>query len=188
MSWDSIIGQLRVKQILRSSIESRRLPHAYLFTGPDGVGKDAVAVELAKVLNCERRESVACDTCASCQRFVTLQHPNLNLIFALPVGKGEKYGDPPLAKLSNEEMAEIQEQLKLKSKNLYHDILFFKIPTLIRPPKSTNRENDMFFFVIFCLFRRKRWVDNVTLYAKIPVNISFGKQRITNNTRNTGHF
>jgi DNA polymerase-3 subunit delta' len=122
MGWDEIVGQQRVKNLLRKAIESKRLPHAYLFFGPNGVGKDAMAIELAKVVNCERQRSSACDACESCKRFGSLQHPNLMLIFALPIGKSERAGDPSLAKLSNEDVDQVREQIRRKSLDRYHSI------------------------------------------------------------------
>jgi DNA polymerase-3 subunit delta' len=122
MSWNSIIGQKRVKDILHSALVRNRLAHAYLFSGPQGVGKDATAIELAKVLNCERADVEACDTCPSCMKLDKLQHPNVNLIIALPVGKNEKYGDSPLSKLADDDVAFIQQQLQQKADNLFHKI------------------------------------------------------------------
>jgi DNA polymerase-3 subunit delta' len=120
MSWARVIGQQRVKELLGSTLRRNRLAHAYVFSGPEGVGKDAVAIELAKVLNCEARGPEACDRCRSCLMFDALQHPNLHLVFALPVGKGEKLGDGPMAKLSEEDAAAVREQLALKAANPYH--------------------------------------------------------------------
>jgi len=122
MGWDDVVGQQRVKQLLRRALGSNRLPHAYLFYGPEGVGKDAMAIELAKVVNCEQQADEACDRCGSCLRFASLQHPNVMLIFALPVGKTERTGDPPLAKLSNEDIEQIREQIQRKAQNSYHTI------------------------------------------------------------------
>ena len=51
MSWERIIGQHRVKQLMRRMYESNRMPHAMLFHGPEGVGKDAVAIAIARTLN-----------------------------------------------------------------------------------------------------------------------------------------
>jgi len=130
MSWDSIVGQERVKTLLKGALGSRKLPHAYLFHGPEGVGKDAMAIELAKVLNCEVGGDSACDRCESCLRFATLQHPNLILVFPLPVGKGEKSGDLPLAKLSQEDLDNIREQTRLKAENRYHAISIPKATTI----------------------------------------------------------
>lgn len=123
MSWNSVIGQERIKRILRASLRSGRLSHAYLFHGPDGVGKDATAIELAKVVNCAGGSDEACGACESCRRIDSLQHPDLFLVFALPVGKTEKSGDPPLAKLLSEDVEAGREQIRLKALNRYHDIV-----------------------------------------------------------------
>jgi DNA polymerase-3 subunit delta' len=123
MSWASIIGQAPIKQLLQKTLKTNRLAHAFAFIGPDGVGKDAMAIELAKVLNCDRGGIEACDECPSCLKVKNLQHPNLNLVFPLPVGKGEKYGDSPTAKLTDDEIVQLREQIKLKGENPYHPVV-----------------------------------------------------------------
>jgi len=123
MAWKSVIGQERVKDFLISSLRQNRLAQAYLFSGPGGVGKDALAIELAKALNCNNGALEACGTCSNCVKFQSLQHPNLHLIFSLPVGKYEVSGDPPLEKLTDEQISAIKEQLAAKAQNLYHDIV-----------------------------------------------------------------
>ncbi|MBC8043797.1 MAG: AAA family ATPase [Rhizobacter sp.] len=89
MSWDHIIGQLRQKDMLRRAIRQGRLPNAYLFTGPEGTGKEATAIEVAKVLNCDAADALisaaACGVCTSCEKFATLSHPNIEILF--PVEK-----------------------------------------------------------------------------------------------------
>jgi DNA polymerase-3 subunit delta' len=60
-------------QTLRRALASGRVHHAYLFDGPDGVGKERAAFGLAQALVCERREvgaAEACGVCASCLRSV----------------------------------------------------------------------------------------------------------------------
>lgn len=85
MSWSDILGQERQKEVLRRAIRLGRLPNAYLFIGQEGVGKEAVALEVAKALNCDSPDSLAaaeaCGACASCQKFNELAHPNLELVF-----------------------------------------------------------------------------------------------------------
>jgi DNA polymerase-3 subunit delta' len=120
--WDQIIGQRRIKNLLRSAVERGRVAHAYLFYGEEGVGMDAMAIEFARVLNCERGGVDACGSCSSCKRFDNLQHPNLRLIFALPRGKGERNDESPINALTDPEVKLIQDQLRRKAQNLYHRI------------------------------------------------------------------
>ncbi|MGA7160649.1 MAG: DNA polymerase III subunit [Bacteroidota bacterium] len=119
MSWNSIIGQSRAQDILRRSIEQERIAHAYLLWGPRGAGKDALAIEFAKTLLCERGGTVACDACASCKKMQNLQHPNVKLVFALPAAKQEKGGESGEAKFQPDIREEIRSQLEQKAKNPY---------------------------------------------------------------------
>ncbi|HZY10776.1 MAG TPA: DNA polymerase III subunit delta' [Bacteroidota bacterium] len=157
MSWDSVIGQLRVKKILQNAITRKRVSHAYFFTGQEGIGKDAVAIEFAKALNCEGSSTQACDRCSSCFKFQTLQHPNVFLVFSLPVGKNEESGDPPLLKLTEEDVAIIREQIALKAKNPYHKITIPKANNIkINSIREIRRESSRSLFEsgkrIFILF------------------------------------
>lgn len=87
MSWNTIIGQEQQKEVLRRAIRLKRLPNAYLFIGQEGIGKEATAIEVAKVLNCDssdtRAVAEACDQCESCAKMTQLSHPNLELIFPI---------------------------------------------------------------------------------------------------------
>lgn len=127
MGWNRIYGHSNVKQILQRSIIQRRVPTAYLFWGMDGVGKDAVALQFAKVLNCESPivgDSAidSCDLCKSCKSADNFQHPNIKYIFPIPAGKSEGKETSAITKLSDEQIAQIREQLTLKSQNPYHQI------------------------------------------------------------------
>lgn len=83
-----IIGQARIKRALQGFRRTGRLPHALLFHGPEGTGKSAAAVELARSLHCEKGEDGACDTCPSCGRTRILGHPDFRLL--LPAGSKVK--------------------------------------------------------------------------------------------------
>lgn len=125
MAWDAIIGQQRAKRLVQSALAARRYPHAWLFTGPEGVGKDAIAIEVAKVLRCDAppQPGIACDSCRSCRTIADLTHANLSFVFALPSGKGEDgRADSPLIRLSDAEIGLIQDELKKKGIDPYHNI------------------------------------------------------------------
>jgi DNA polymerase III delta' subunit len=66
MGFDNILGNSRVKKILRLALQKNRLPNSLLFYGPEGVGKRSLALSLAKAVNCERRRDDACGECTTC--------------------------------------------------------------------------------------------------------------------------
>ena len=67
-TFDELVGQEHVVQTLRNAIRTGRVGHAYLFTGPRGVGKTTVARLLAKAVNCEAPvEQRPCDRCEPCR-------------------------------------------------------------------------------------------------------------------------
>jgi len=66
-NFDEIIGQPHIVNTLKSAIEKNRLAHAYLFSGPRGIGKTSTARILAKALNCKEGPVVnPCGKCSSC--------------------------------------------------------------------------------------------------------------------------
>ena len=65
--FQDVIGQEHISQTLTNAIKSNRLAHAYLFSGPRGVGKTSIARIFAKAINCDQGEpGIPCNTCQSC--------------------------------------------------------------------------------------------------------------------------
>ncbi len=85
MSWNNIIGQKRQIRVLQQALATGRLAHAYLFTGPDGSGKESVAFEIASLLNCQNvatgSEAGSCGVCPDCTLIHEFMHPNVEYIF-----------------------------------------------------------------------------------------------------------
>lgn len=68
--WDSVIGQEYITTILRNSLSTGRVHHAYLFHGSRGTGKTTSARILAKALNCTNlQKGNPCHACANCLAF-----------------------------------------------------------------------------------------------------------------------
>ena len=67
--FDELVGQEHVSRTLSNAINSGRIGHAYLFTGPRGTGKTSTAKILAKALNCEKGPTPnPCNECEACQQ------------------------------------------------------------------------------------------------------------------------
>ncbi|HWR58609.1 MAG TPA: DNA polymerase III subunit gamma/tau [Thermodesulfovibrionales bacterium] len=68
LGFDDLIGQEAISRILSNAIVQGKIAHAYLFSGPRGVGKTTTARILAKAMNCEKGPTVKpCGVCASCK-------------------------------------------------------------------------------------------------------------------------
>lgn len=120
--WPRVLGQRRVKLQLLNALQSGRLPHAWLFYGPEGVGKDAMAIEFARVLHCAAGGTEACGVCDSCVRLASLQHPDVHIITVLPVGKDEDRDAGPFDRLSAEDLKAVRAALQEKARDPYHRI------------------------------------------------------------------
>ena len=66
-TFEEVAGQEHVVKTLRNSIGQGRVAHAFLFSGPRGVGKTSVARILSKALNCEKGPTATpCNVCSNC--------------------------------------------------------------------------------------------------------------------------
>jgi len=70
-TFDAVVGQEPVVRTLSRAIETDRVAHAYLFSGPRGTVKTSTAKVLAMGLNCEQGPTAEPDgTCASCRAII----------------------------------------------------------------------------------------------------------------------
>ncbi|HOK09937.1 MAG TPA: DNA polymerase III subunit delta' [Candidatus Hydrogenedens sp.] len=85
----SVFGKIQDQdtaiRILINSIKENRISHAYLFWGPDGVGKKFTAKSFAQTVLCQNIENPGCGTCSICTRIGKDVHPDVSII--KPMGK-----------------------------------------------------------------------------------------------------
>jgi len=125
LSFQQIIDQPRVVDALRRAIERKRVAHAYLFFGPDGVGKRAAALAFAKALQCERGGPDPCDVCTSCSKVNRLIHPDVQVLLPSPKDTSPE---------------DIAERLQLLAGNPYATVDYVRRPVLSDPSKESNKQ------------------------------------------------
>lgn len=80
MSFKDIKGQDKPIQVIKEHMLNGRLASAYLFSGPEGVGKSLAAKTLAKAVNCLEGAVDSCDKCPSCLKIDKAQHPDVHTV------------------------------------------------------------------------------------------------------------
>jgi len=117
--WELVEEQNKVKKQLQSISDSRRVPHAFIFSGQNGVGKFNTALQFAKNLYQTLSNSI---NEKDFLRYDELQEPMIKLILPLPRGKGEEKEDTAVEKLSKDKLEEIKIEVKKKAQNPYYQI------------------------------------------------------------------
>lgn len=129
--FDAVLGQHAIKKLIAHAIEQKRLAHAFLCIGPEGTGKLALALEMAKALLCEAPDTRPCGRCGNCRKLGNITHPNLTVLFPYPKSAKEneltavrqsiaenpyhiKHGWPT-ANISIDSIRELKRALGLKS-------------------------------------------------------------------------
>ncbi len=124
--WQGLYGQVSVKTILENIIASHKVPHALLFQGAEGIGKDFTAIRFAQLLNNPDNKG---NQAVVYRHIQNLEEPYIKYIFPLPRGKNETDTSSPTEKLSHEDLAIMQEEIKKKIINPYYKI---------RMPRTNN--------------------------------------------------
>ena len=75
MGFETLLGNERLKENLRSSINRGRISHFYLISGPEGSGKHTLAALLAAAILCQSGNR-PCGTCSACRRVLGAGHPD----------------------------------------------------------------------------------------------------------------
>lgn len=126
MAWEKVVGQKRVIQTLNRSLVSGRISHAYLFYGPEGTGKRAVAFGLAAARQCAAPiDGAACGTCNSCRKTEKGIHPDIHVL--IPTIK-----DAPISDLTA--------RLQALAEDPYSTVDFQRRPSMEESGGSTNKQ------------------------------------------------
>ena len=83
MQFSDIQGQEKAIHILQCAIQNSHIAHAYLFAGPEGVGKKQTALALAQYLNCaapDLNTFTSCGNCPSCIQSVSGSQPDILML------------------------------------------------------------------------------------------------------------
>ena len=104
MNW-SLLGHDWAVDLLSQHVANGQVRHAYLFTGPQGVGRRTLALRLAQALNCPQPAASGqpCLKCSTCQRIWRMAYPDLSLVQAEQAG----------GTLKVEQVRELQHSLSL---------------------------------------------------------------------------
>jgi DNA polymerase-3 subunit delta' len=83
-----MLGHEWAVQLLKGQFARQRVRHAYLITGPDGLGRRTLALRFAQALNCPETSTAGepCRQCHTCKRIERMQHPDLAVVQAEEAG------------------------------------------------------------------------------------------------------
>jgi DNA polymerase-3 subunit delta' len=102
MQFKDMIGQERLIHYLEVSIINQTIGHAYIFEGPEGIGKRRAAIAFAKGIQCRNYQGDACNTCSSCLKINSGNHPDVRVI------------EPDNTTIKNKQIEELQQDLLRK--------------------------------------------------------------------------
>jgi len=91
MSW-SVLGHTWAADMLQQQIARGMLRHAYLFSGPEGVGRRTLALRFAQAINCPQsaQPGQPCGVCRTCRQIEAMQHADLMVVQSESEGEALK--------------------------------------------------------------------------------------------------
>ena len=124
-NWKGIYGQQSALKVLDELVNSGKIPHALLFQGLNGCGKDFVAIRFAQALN-NKYAATESEAQRAIKQIGSLSEPFIKYIFPLPRGKNETESSGPIEKLGKDDLELFYDELSRKIDNPYHKIILPK--------------------------------------------------------------
>ena len=165
-----VVGHEALKARLKRLCVQDRLPHALLFYGPEGSGKEVAGLELGRYLLCED-DNPPCGKCGSCVNFRRFQHPDFHFVFPAPAPKKKVIDCDWETALDENQSKAIRSELTAKSKDIYYrisvskaqNILIAQVRQLIRKSSLTSLHSANRFALISPADRMNREAQNSLL-------------------------
>lgn len=136
MLFKNIVGQTPVKTKLLNMLHDGRVPHALMFSGPEGSGNLPAAFAFIQYLFCQNKQTNdSCGVCPSCLKVSKLIHPDLHLVFPIPLSKS--------VRTSNDLLPEFREQFIETPYLTIHDWFDSLNAENKQPTIPTDEANDI---------------------------------------------
>jgi DNA polymerase-3 subunit delta' len=126
MVWNDVYGRQQIVSSLRTALAQRRVAHAYLFCGPEGIGKRTIAGALATSLVCETGSDGACGECNACRQAQGSVHPDIHHI--VPDGKSLKVG----------QMRDVKKDAYLKPRQARYQVFIVENAGVMTPDAANS--------------------------------------------------
>ncbi len=91
MTFRDVVNQDHAVLLLRTAVRVSKVGHAYLLVGPAGVGRRALALAFAQLVNCDRSDHDACGECGPCRKIAAGNHPDVRV---LDIAHGKFFENP----------------------------------------------------------------------------------------------
>ena len=124
MIYNNLILNSTIWRQLKVMVENNTLPHAFIFHGPEGSGKEAHAIEFAALINSSNENN-------NKKKIMNFQHPNINLIIPLPREKSINKKSDSLNAISDKSLESLIEMKKQKMQHPYNKIKFEKASSIL---------------------------------------------------------
>ena len=121
MPLSEVEGQARAVTSLQKSLASGSVPHAWLFVGPEGVGKELAATRFAQALTCPEKPMEGCGVCSSCLRVLKRNHPDVTWLMpedeqiARGIAGRSDFDHSPSRDIRVEQVRNLQERLSFRA-------------------------------------------------------------------------